>query len=116
MLNSSNYLSVQANVTGNIGKYLPVMVRFKSSIQRVIIPMLSENELQDIKDCHLNMEVVDKLANIGKVQYQQSAERSNEILYCLCLAIGTIIKEYDWGTRYIQQGGMCELATKITSI
>ena len=28
------------------------------------------------------------------------------------MAIGTIIKEYDWGTEYIQQSGMCALAEK----
>lgn len=113
MLNSSNYLSVQASITGNFGKYMPIMIQFKSSIQKAIIPMLSADEVQDIKNCHLNMKVIDKFANIGKVQYQQSMEHSDEILYCLCMAIGTIVKEYDWGIRYVQQNGMCEMATKI---
>lgn len=113
MLNSSNYLSVQANVTKDMDKYLPIMVKFKSTIQRVIIPMLSEHELQDIRNCHLNMDVVDKLVYIGKVQYKQSVERNDETLYCLCMAIGTIIKEYDWGIEYIQQEGICEIAAKI---
>ena len=113
MLNSSNYLSIQASVIGNFGKYMPIMMQFKSSIQRTIIPMLSTDELQDIKDCRLNMEVIGKLVNIGRIQYQQFAEHSDEILYCLCMAIGTIIKEYDWGTEYIQQSGMCILSRKI---
>lgn len=113
MLDSGNYLSVQASITGNFGKYMPIMIQFKSSIQRKIIPMLSADELNDIRDCRLNTEVVDKLANIGRTQYQQYPEHSNEILYCLCMAIGTIIKEYDWGIFYIQQAGMCEMATKI---
>lgn len=115
MLNSSNYLSVQANVTEDMDKYLPIMAKFKSTIQRVIIPMLSANELQDIRDCRLNMDVVDKLVYIGNVQYMH-AERNDETLYCLCMAIGTIIKEYDWGIEYIQQEGMCEIAAKITSL
>ena len=114
MLNSRNYLSVQASVTDNFGKYMPIMMQFKSYIQQAIIPMLSTDELRDIKDCRLNMEIIDKLANIGKIQYQQSVEHGDEILYCLCMAIGTIIKEYDWGIRYVQQDGMCELAEKIT--
>mgnify|MGYP000611045550 CR=1 FL=1 len=49
MLDSSNYLSVQASITGNFSKYIPKMMLFKSSIQKAIIPMLSVEELQDIK-------------------------------------------------------------------
>ena len=113
MLDSSNYLSVQASITGNFSKYIPKMMLFKSSIQKAIIPMLSVEELQDIKDCRLNMGVIDKLGNIGKEQYQQSMEQDNETLYCLCMAIGTIIKEYDWGIKYVQLDGMCEMAAKI---
>lgn len=116
MLSSSNYLSTQAKVVGNIGKYFPVMIAFKSAIQRAIIPMLSSNELEDIKGCHLNMTVIEKLAKLGKAQYQHAAERNDETLYCLCMAIGTIIKEYDWGIKYVQQDGMCELAAKIAAI
>ena len=98
-----------------MGKYLPVMIAFKSAIQRVIIPMLTPTELGDIKDCQLNMTVVEKLANLGKTQYLHATERNDEILYCLCMAIGTIIKEYDWGIKYVQQDGMCELAAKISA-
>ena len=89
-----------------------MMIQLKSCIQRAVIPMLSTDELQDIKDCRLNMQVIDKLVYIGKGQYQQIVGHSDETLYCLCMAIGTIIKEYDWGTEYIQQSGMCALAKK----
>lgn len=116
MLSSSNYLSTQSNVMGNMGKFLPVMIAFKSAIQRAIIPMLSPTELSDIKDCRLNITVVEKLTNLGKTKYQHAAERNDETLYCLCMAIGTIIKEYDWGIKYVQQDGMCELAAKIAAI
>ena len=59
------------------------------------------------------MNVIEKLAHLGKTQYQQSIERTDETLYCLCMAIGTIIKEYDWGTQYIQQSGMCAISQKV---
>lgn len=113
MLNSDNYSSVQASITGNLSKYVPIMMQFKSTIQRAIIPLLLTNELQDIRDSRINMNVIEKLAHIGKIQYQQSIEHTVETLYCLCMAIGTIIKEYDWGIRYVQQDGMCEMAAKI---
>lgn len=113
MLSTNNYLSVQASITNHFSKYMPIMMQFKSTIQRTIIPLLSANELQDIRDCRTNITVIDKLVHIGKTQYQKSMERTDETLYCLCMAIGTIIKEYDWGIRYIQQDGMCEMAAKI---
>lgn len=113
MLDSSNYSSVQASVTGNFGKYMPIMIQFKSTIQRTIIPMLSAAELQDIQNSRFNIKIIDKLAKIGKAQYLQTIEHSNEILYCLCMAIGTIVKEYDFGIKYVQQDGMCEMAAKI---
>lgn len=113
MLNTNNYLSVQASITSHLNKYIPIMMQFKSTIQRAIIPQLSTNELKDIRDSRTNTTVIEKLVYIGKTQYQQSRERTDEILYCLCMAIGTIIKEYDWGTRYVQRDGMCEIAAKI---
>lgn len=115
MLNSNNYSSVQASITGNFSKYMPIMMQFKSTIQRVIIPLLSANELQDIRDSQINMNVIEKLAHIGKTQYQKSIEHTDETLYCLCMAIGTIIKEYDLGNKYIPKEGMCDMSQRITS-
>lgn len=113
MINTTNYSFVQANVMGNMQKYLPIMASFKTDIQRAIIPLLSSKEKQDIVNCTLNITVVDKLVNIGKEQYRKTEIHDDNTLYCLCMAIGTIIKEYDWGTHYVLQDGMIELATKI---
>ena len=112
MLTVHNYLSVQTKVMGNKDKYLPIMISFKSIIQNSIISMLSSREVQDIKDSNQNLDVIDKLIRLGQISYKKQSH-SDEILYCFCMAIGTIIKEYDWGTKYIQQDGMCELAKKI---
>ena len=115
-LTETNYSTVQANVTKNMMQYMSMMKDFKSLIQREIIPMLSQQELYDIRDCRLNIDTIDKLATLGKKHFQCAPQKSNEVLYCLCMAIGTIIKEYDWGIMYIQQDGMCEMSTKITSL
>ena len=114
MLTVHNYSSVQTKVMGNMDKYLPIMISFKSLIQNSIISMLSSGEVQDIKDSNLNLDVIDKLIRLGQIVYKnQSHTHNDETLYCLCMAIGTIIKECDWGTKYIQQDGMCEIAKKI---
>ena len=112
-LTDANYSTVQANVMKNASRYMALMINFKSLIQREIIPMLSQQELSDIRDCRLNTSTINKLVTLGKKHFQSSTEKSNEVLYCLCMAIGTIIKEYDWGTQYIQQSGMCAISQKI---
>ena len=33
--------------------------------------------------------------------------------YCAAMAVGTIIKEYEWGTQYLTPDGLYELATRI---
>lgn len=112
-LTGANYSTIQANVMKNASRYMVLMINFKSLIQREIIPMLSQQELSDIRDCRLNTSTINKLVTLGKKHFQSSTEKSNEVLYCLCMAIGTIIKEYDWGTQYIQQSGMCAISQKI---
>lgn len=88
------------------------MMRYKSSIQLEIIPRTTTKELNDIRDCCLNITLIKKLADIGR-QHFIISDKSDTTLYCICMAIGTIIKEYDWGTKYIQQGGMLDMATMI---
>ena len=112
MLTASNYNSVQAIVVGNFSNYFPVMIRYKSMIQREILTLTTPQELNDIRECRLNITLVNKLADIGKMHFATS-DKDDTTLYCLCLAIGTIIKKYDWGTDYIQQNGMISLAKKI---
>lgn len=116
MLNQNNYSTAQADVKINIVKYLPLMTQFKSAIQREIIPMLTETETDDIRLCRLNTGTIGKLAALGRQHWACAREKTPATMYCLCMAIGTIIKEYDWGIKYIQQDGMCEISAKITSL
>lgn len=113
MLTTSNYLSVQATVTKNLSQYLPSMIAYKSSIQRDAISLATSQEISDIAACRLNLSLVDKLVNLGKKHYVLS-DKSDTTLYCI-MAIGTIIKEYDWGYEYIEQSGMLDLTAKIAS-
>ena len=114
MLTESNYLSVQATVTKNLSQYLPSMIVYKSSIQRDVINLATSQEISDVAACRLNLSLVDKLVKLGKKHYVLS-DKSDTTLYCICMAIGTIIKEYDWGLEYIEQSGMLNLAAQITN-
>lgn len=110
MLTLNNCRIVQANVQSNFQRYLPSMIKFKSEIQTDVD--LTELETLDLIACRLNMNVVRKLTALGRAHFA-SSDRSDEILYCICMAVGTIIKEYDWGTYYISPEGICELANMI---
>lgn len=115
MLTQSNFSTVQAKVMGNLNEYMPLLKSFKSAIQVEIIPKLTPQELSDIANCNLNEDVVDKLSRLGKIHYLKYNQQNDMILYCICVAIGTIINEYEWGVKYIQPIGVCEMASKILS-
>lgn len=89
----------------------PQMVKYKQAIQREIILQLDKKELDDIRYSRLNETVINKLVRIGHNYYRR--ETNKLTLYSLAMAIGTIIKEYEWGTYYISQYGMYQLAIKI---
>ena len=112
MLNKLNFKAISKKISNNIMPYMPYIIECKSSIQTGILPLLTYSETCDIRDCQLNAEVVEKLVSLGKKKYADS-EKTTESLFCICLAIGTIIKEYDWGIYYLEVEGMCEIANKI---
>ena len=95
----------------NIRDIFPLMTNHKQGIQRAIIPMLTKEEINDIRKSILNEEVINKLIGIASKLYYQSP--NNQTLYSLSLAIGTIIKEFEWGIFYISREGMYQTASKI---
>lgn len=113
MLTKSNFLLVQGSVMSNVASFLPQMMGFKSSIQREVLDIMTNQELCDVRDSRLNLSVVNKLADLGGKHFRNS-DQSDNTLYCVCMAIGTIIKEYEWGTDYLKQDGMCRLAAMIS--
>lgn len=113
MLTPSNIDTVRAMVFGNVSRYMPMMINYKTHIQNAIRPLLSEQEQWDIQACKLNMGCVRKLAGLGRECFYSSYEQSDAVLFCICFAIGTIIKEYDWGTQYLAPAGLCQLAAMI---
>lgn len=90
---------------------LQLCIPYKKVIQTQIIPSLSQRELEDIRDCRLNQNVVDRLCQIGAWQPDVMDDLLH--LYACAMAIGTIIKEYEWGIHYIMGDGLYELALKI---
>lgn len=87
------------------------MIPLKSAIQKDVLPLLTSQEEVDIACSRKNEQVINKLAKLASFHYRQSP--NNETMFCLCMSVGTIIKEYEWGLEYIKPDGMFELAQKI---
>lgn len=99
------------NVASNFGAFLPQMVGYKNYVQRAVLNVATQKELLDVRDCRINQGLIDKLCTIAKREWLLS--RDAESLYCSAIAVGTIIKEYDWGTRYVTGEGPWEIGQRI---
>lgn len=86
-------------------------IPIKTNLQNAIKECLTQEELLDIWRSNLNENVIDKLVLLARPYYKE--EPTDETLYALALSIGTIIKEYEWGTYYISKDGMQELQDRI---
>lgn len=92
-------------------KILQRAISVKTSLQNAIINCLTQEELTDIWNSSLNESVIKKLVLLAHPYYKE--DPTDETLYVLALSIGTIIKEYEWGTYYINKDGMQELQNRI---
>ena len=86
-------------------------IPIKTHLQNAIVNCLTQEELVDIWNSRLNESVIEKLILLARPYYKE--DPTNETLYVLALSIGTIIKEYEWGTYYISKDGMQELQERI---
>lgn len=86
-------------------------IPIKTHLQNAIINCLTQKELIDIWSSNLNESVIEKLILLARPYYKE--DPTNETLCVLALSIGTIIKEYEWGTYYISKNGMQDLKDRI---
>lgn len=114
MITVSNINSVRSQTMSD-SRYINEMIRIKSSIQSLIIPQLTLEEKNSIRLSTLNHNVIAKLVNLGKLEYANNPLRSDTLAFCIAMAIGTIIKEYDWGLNYVMQDGIIAIANGVTN-
>jgi len=96
-------------------QYLPEMASYKSHIQTAVLNLLTQRELEDVRDCVYNDDVVGKLIEIARGDWNRK-NGNTASLYCAAMAVGTIIKEYEWGTQYIMPDGLFALAKRICGV
>lgn len=90
---------------------MPQMIPLKECFQNEIAFILTDEEKLSIKLSQINKQVISKLINLAIQYYKLSPNKTN--LYCLCLVIATIIKEYEWGDHFLTTQGILYLAEKI---
>ena len=90
---------------------LPKMINYKKFVQVKVLDIATRKELEDVRDCRINQRMIDKLVKLCKTA--MGGARDAQSAYCAAMAVGTIIKEYEWGTQYLTPDGLYELATRI---
>ncbi len=110
MINKTEFIQFIRQPKDTLLPLLPVMIEYKTFIQYNVLDIASQQEINDIRDCRINQTTIDKLTMLAHSRWQNSGM---ETLYCAAMAVATIIKEYDWGTYYLSESGLYELATRI---
>lgn len=103
-------LAVQSDAS-NLAAVLPKMIGYKTDIQRAVLNLATRQELEDVRECRINQVIIDKLCRLAKDEWLSVGDASS--LYCAAMAVATIIKEYDWGTQYLNGDGLWEIAQRI---
>lgn len=111
MLTQSNIIQELQNISTS-PLLLGYMIRSKQSIQLEILPLLTDCNRDNIRASNFDQDVFDKLIANGKDHYYKS-NKSDEFVLCLAMAIGTIIKEYEWGLKYVMPEGLCKIINLI---
>ena len=111
MITKQEFDCAAKKVASNFSAYLPKMISYKSYVQRAVLNIATPKELGDVRDGNINQNLIDKLCMIAKREWLLT--RDAESLYCVAISVGTIIKEYDWGTEYISGNGPWELSQRI---
>ena len=111
MITKDQFISAANSVSRDIMTWLPTMKRQKTDIQTKVLNLATEKEMFDVRDCIVNQGMIDKLCFLAHQHLNDDVSAEN--YYCLALSVGTIIKEYDWGTNYLNNDALYELAIRI---
>lgn len=113
MITKQEFDFAAKTAASNLGVTLPKMISYKSYVQKAILEIATNSELEDVRDCRINQGMIDKLCGLAKNEWMLSADAQS--LYCAAMAVATIIKEYDWGTQYLIGDGLWDMAQRIAN-
>lgn len=110
-LNKEQFEIAANKIRNNLMSYLPKMISFKKRIQVEVLDITTHKELENIRDSIYTQSLVNKLVNLAARMCGDKTDYTS--LYCASMAVGTIIKEYEWGSKWITPNGLFELANQI---
>lgn len=111
MISKDEFDKAAIQVKTNITSILPQMIAYKTLIQNEILNVATQQELHDVVSCRINEGMIDKMADIAHREWRKKGDAVS--LYCVAMAVATIVKEYDWGVKYLVGDGLFVLATRI---
>ncbi len=98
----------------NLFLALPKMIKYKQSLQTKVLDIATQEELLYVAASQINQGLINKLVHLAHKEWIEEGDAAS--LYCVAMSVGTIIKEFDWGTYYISPEGLYELATRIQNV
>ena len=111
MVNKIEFDNAAAIVRQDLMAYLPKMIAYKSNIQQTVLLVATPDEIEDVRCLTLNHSLVNKLAKLANGVWQATPDATS--LYCAAMAVGTIIKEYEWGTQFLTPDGLFQMSQLI---
>ena len=91
--------------------YGPKMIAYKNYIQNAILDIASFDEMLDVKDSKPNQGLIEKLVKLANREWLLLSDVHS--LYCVAMAVATIVDEYGWGSYYLTEDGLWQLADMI---
>ncbi|MDL2244258.1 hypothetical protein LJC54_01965 [Parabacteroides sp. OttesenSCG-928-J18] len=111
MITKQEFELATKEIFSNFSAALPKMTSYKSYVQLAILDIATQQEMEDVRDCHINQSMINKLARLAKGKWMLIGDAQS--LFCAAMAVATIVKEYDWGTYYLKDNGLFEMANLI---
>jgi len=91
-----------------------LIVKEKSSMQKILIEGLSNTELLDVQKSTINQSIVDKMIKIA-ANHVAVIGASKENSYCIAMAAGTILKELFEDQSFVTSSGIMKIMDEIIS-
>ena len=83
MITKQEFELAASQIKGNLMAVLPQMISYKSNIQRTVLDIASNQELEDVRDCRINQSMIDKLCRLARNQWLPSLRNMTGVLSIL---------------------------------
>lgn len=114
MISKGEFERIKNEALCNLNQTMTKMQTYKKYLQYEVLKYASTDELIDVKYCKYNNNLVDKLIKLAGEEWDYEDCGELQSLYCASMAVATIVKEYGWGTKFLTDDGLFEMASLIS--